>query len=398
MKMNYLESVFFLKDNDCIIVNKENQDTHIDLSKYKFFAYFNNIFSKNNLYADFSNILDENQKVKKDNFIFLIGDITNFDKEFLKNKTRNEIICFLSKTINDYKNNKLSKIDALNKIIGFYDYKEFGEQERKNLDMLQIKINDMQETEEVIKNFDFISEKIKNDNDFLCKKMIECKEKIIEEYIEKFYVWFDYIKRLAFSYMYYNFELLKKDELKVVRENIFDVPENKRNEKDIFMDLQTKLLVFYYSTKTINKEIADLIYDRYKKDIDEYKEVVIPFVKTMKKRIDEIDLKIYKLDGEYKISEYDEKKNELIEEKNKINKEYNDKQIPLLISTFDIKRDIIDNEVSKKQNSILRLKTISEDEVETKKKQKQEEINLLLMEKQNLKYGQVDFIEYQIKF
>ena len=99
-----------------------------------------------------------------------------------------------------------------------------------------------------------------------------------------------------------------------------------------------------------------------------------------------------------------QRKNELLKrfilnrEKNKINKEYNDKQIPLLISTFDIKRDIIDNEVSKKQNSILRLKTISEDEVETKKKQKQEEINLLLMEKQNLKYGQVDFIEYQIKF
>jgi len=214
---------------------------NVDMTKYSFLAYFNEIFSITSLYTDFANILDENEKVKASNFLYIINDIEAFDRNTLRHRARNEIICFLNEVIENYRNNKLSKTDALNKILWFYDYKELEEQERENLNMLQVKINELEATEEVIANFDFICNKIKKDENFLLVKMNEIKTKIENEYIEKFYIWLDYIKRLSFTLLYIEFTS-NNQSFEVQRENSYRITDGQRTYKDVFRDLQIKLL------------------------------------------------------------------------------------------------------------------------------------------------------------
>ena len=112
--MDKISSVFFLQDKDCIkpvlSPTGEKIGENVDMTKYSFLAYFNEIFSITSLYTDFANILDENEKVKASNFLYIINDIEAFDKNTLRYRARNEIICFLNEVIENYRNNKLSKI------------------------------------------------------------------------------------------------------------------------------------------------------------------------------------------------------------------------------------------------------------------------------------------------
>ena len=389
--MDKIASVFFLQDKDCIkpvlSTTGEKIGENVDMTKYSFLAYFNEIFSITNLYTDFANILDEDEKVKASNFLYIINDIEAFDRNTLRYRARNEIICFLNEVIENYRNNKLSKIDALNKILWFYDYKELEEQERENLNMLQVKINELEETEEVIANFDFICNKIKKDENFLLVKMNEIKTKIENEYIEKFYIWLDYIKRLSFTLLYIEFTS-NNQSFEVQRENSYRITDGQRTYKDVFRDLQIKLLCYYYSTKTMDKEKADFIYNEYKRDITEYQEKFVNERKQYSNRVEDLERKKLKLKEEYKINEYFKKNDELEKQKKLEDKEFEKKCFPFLFVGYEKEKSEIDKQIGKKNTAIDKIKTISEDEVQQKKQEKQEEIHMLLSTREGLKYSQ----------